>query len=402
MARILSGDLPSIDGTYIPKGIRVGPKCPPASSLSSPAGLRDCWGEGMYTGQHFTYRILPTPGANNNLEVGDIVQSIGWNAGSLPTAFPYKLTLSQSDNTVSPRPTTSYVKNGNTAIQLDYPRCVEVRLNAASEALPIVATVTVYGYDFYMQPMTDQIVCQAQVALTPSPFKTNKAFYGITDAYITNITGVPSTAFSITFSIEVSNRFGLPYKLEESAHLIAYSQGSVSAFNNVPAVNPGGSPTYIGNEASYIFPTWYPDAAVTAGATLYPWLISYPALVQAGNTFLDDLTSIDPRGLFEPQNKLSHTSPILPATGYPLETGSGDWSASAFPFLSFTYYVAGGDNFQDQMVHIQDSISQLGNSGVDPAAYQSSFKSMWRTKLPRVTTAQSLKGSPQYYQAPPA
>lgn len=477
MAVVLKGTLPSIQGNYFSQGLTVGPKSPPTTTLSNAVALRDTWGEGMQTGQAFTYRILPyaatyvtQPTSGNSQGFGgnippttdqSIVAKIN-NVVTAMTSFPYPLTLSGS--TATPRGATKYMLHRNNgfglvpsliagqtnssvpALQLDYPRCLAVTTVtdatvAPWDGGPLTMTVNIYGYDYYGQPMMETVtalnhgptglnVTGAQVT------NTSKAFYGVTAAYVTSVnTGTPPTSGAVQFQflIGVANVFGLPYSLNQAAHLIGYSQGSAIVETEGVFVNnlPHGG----GDEGSYIFPTSQggtfpgqpatnnPAVALPAGA-LRVYQSATPSQITCSfiPTFPEpNSTAItrDVRGLIAPLDSITITDP----SNYILIFNPGDWSNSTNSYMSATYYVAGGDQQINEQINIQNIVSALG--GGSSSLSGNPFTGMWRSVLDpegvslpvvngvQITPATAtpdmfpqtdinyLKGFPQYYENPP-
>lgn len=477
MAVVLKGTLPSIQGNYFSQGLTVGPKSPPTTTLSNAVALRDTWGEGMQTGQAFTYRILPyaatyvtQPTSGNSQGFGgniptttdqSIVAKIN-NVVTAMTSFPYPLPLSGSIAT--PRGATKYMLHRNNgfglvpsltagttnssipALQLDYPRCLAVTTVIEATAAPwdggpLTMTVNIYGYDYYGQPMMETVT---NLNLGPTGLNftgakvtnTQKAFYGVTAAYVTSVsTGTPPTVGAVLFQflIGVSNVFGLPYSLNQSAHLIGYSQGSAivetqPVFSNNEA--HGG-----GDEGSWIFPTnqggTFPGQPATnnvavpvpAGA-LGAYLTSTPSQITCSfNPTLVDSNSTaitrDVRGVIGPQDAVS----ITDETNHTLIFSPGDWSNATNPYMTATYYVAGGDQQINEQINIQNTVSALG--GGSSSLSGNPFTGMWRSVLDpegvflpivngvQITPATAtpdmfprtdinyLKGFPQYYENPP-
>ena len=478
MAVVLKGTLPSIQGNYFSQGLTVGPKSPPTTTLSNAVALRDTWGEGMQTGQAFTYRILPyaatyvtQPTSGNSQGFGgniptttdqSIVAKIA-NVVTAITSFPYPLSLSGS--TATPRGATKYMLHRNNgfglvpsliagqtnssipALQLDYPRCLAVTTVIEATAAPwdggpFTMTVNIYGYDYYGQPMMETItsVNDGPTGLNVTGAKvtnTLKAFYGVTAAYVTSVsTGTPPTVGAVVFQflIGVSNVFGLPYSLNQASHLIGYSQGSAIVETEGPFVNnaSGGG----GDEGSWIFPTnqavtGFPgqpatnNAAVALpGGSLGPYLTATPSQISC--SFIPTLVfqnstaiSRDVRGLISPQDAVSITS----VHDYTPLFNPGDWSKSTNPYMSATYYVAGGDQQINEQINIQNTVSALG--GGSSSLSGNPFTGMWRSVLDpegvflpivngvQITPATAtpdmfprtdinyLKGFPQYYENPP-
>lgn len=484
MAVVLKGTLPSIQGNYFSQGLTVGPKSPPTTTLSNAVALRDTWGEGMQTGQAFTYRILPygaiyipqPVGGGIGLPVG-YDQSIVFLVGNIQTAitsFPYKLTLAGS--TATPRGATKYMLHRNNgfglvpsliagqtnssipALQLDFPRCLAIVTSFATSTPPLTTfgpftmTLNIYGYDYYGQPMMETVNTSVaspgvNVLVNINVTNTKKAFYGVTAAYVTAYntgTAAPSGTVNFQLSIGVSNAFGLPYSLNQAAHLIGYSQGSFFVEQQNLFVNPSGHDD--SNEGSYIFPTnqttaGYPGQPATGPGginpavpvdptSLAPYRTATPSQISAAfnPTFnvgppqvvnYSTAFTRDVRGVVAPQNAITITSPANNTLIY----SPGDWSTAFNNYISATYYVAGADQQINDQINIQNTVSALG--GGSSSLSGNPFTGMWRSVLDpagaflpvvngvQITPATAtpdmfpqtdinyLKGFPQYYENPP-
>jgi len=122
---------------------------------------------------------------------------------------------------------------GAVALQLDYPRAVSVTTASGS---PTSANITVSGYDYYGQAMSE-IITSGSVASTTTSGR--KAFFQIT-----------SVAFSggttVAVSVDTTKVMGLPAKVTDPAYVMTakFSAGTIDNTSGVVAGLGGGSTTY--------------------------------------------------------------------------------------------------------------------------------------------------------------
>ena len=113
--------------------------------------------------------------------------------------------------------TTSVVRSdGVTVIQLDVPRAVSVTTGAGS---PTTRNVTVSGYDYYGQPMSEVIATGAVLSTTTAG---KKAFYQISSA---TISGSPV----VTVSIGTTDVLGIPVRVTDAAYVASVGWNNVLA-----------------------------------------------------------------------------------------------------------------------------------------------------------------------------
>lgn len=219
-----STSTPSSDyGSWTQYGWRVGPV---PRSTQRPEILK--YGAGMQYAPLFTY----------NFEPGAIVA-----ANVCPSVTPVSLTpmwvpmvtaTPLADQVVLPYYGAPYVPYGNTtlpyptqvsaggtlAVQFQYP-CAVV-LNAAVATSGIV--LTVFGYDWYMQPMQENItVGGGGPYVAPNTNQVQygkKAFYGITGVWYSGVAITNASAVTVT----TSTLYGLPYRLNDISQIVQYGE----------------------------------------------------------------------------------------------------------------------------------------------------------------------------------
>ena len=102
--------------------------------------------------------------------------------------------------------TAVVLNNGQTAYQLDVPRAVGVTLGAGS---PTTRNVTVSGYDYYGQPMSEVIATGTTQSTTVNG---KKAFWQITSA---TISGSPV----VTVALGTTDILGIPVRVTDAAYV---------------------------------------------------------------------------------------------------------------------------------------------------------------------------------------
>ena len=208
VAQFLSGD-PLVVGQYITGSsvtansyiTAIGPSNTITLSQSSTVGSA----ETMYAAGN---ALLGNP-APMSLGVGPLGRQYLWD--TIPEAaqaanIAASQTPNQSGNltlTAGVSATTVFRSTGLPAIQLDVPRCVAVTQVTGGN----VVTVTVSGFDYYGQSMTQNI--------TSSPAGTAsslKAFYQISSVYVSGATGT-------AIEVGTNNYLGLPVRVIDAGYI---------------------------------------------------------------------------------------------------------------------------------------------------------------------------------------
>lgn len=278
-------------GTYVQDGLRSGPLYSGSLFSSPAAGIYlspnyDRYGPGIFYSPQNTWNIVPNAGALDNLVVTSLAGGV--------TGAQY-LTLA-GDNAA----TTLY----QGVVYFDWPRVPTVTIAGANATN--ATRVTIFGTDWYNQPLQHTYVLAAAQATYPTitlgvggvagtitvPAAV-KAFYTVTGVYIS--AALPALA---TISLGVSNVFGLPYLC-----------------NNL------GDVTSIGWDASSDF-----TGAAVAGDSILPKGV----FVEADQTNPSTASTGDTRGLYGPS-----TAP------------------NGVRCLRFTQYVMGADVWLNQLSNNQ-------------------------------------------------
>lgn len=409
--------LPDLWGTYVSQGFRVGPSAmaegidlPELSNGNrySPAAIQeaedrlqglDQWGPGVYTGGIFTYRILPTAALesltaapNATRGQANVVSQFNLTSGLNNTSLPLS---GDPIPTTAPFNFASFLctKNGTSRLVFDYPRCISVTQQIGQTA---TYSIEVYGEDIYGQKMMESISCGNTVAGTFYAVG-NKAFAYVDKVLLTGLTG--TVAAGVYVAVGTSNKFGLPFVLNQACHVLAYSQGDVQ----MQAVNEASY-----NEVSAFFPinfadidaTEYGDYTPAAGNAnpivrnfdILPYQAGMPYQLYGASTIDATATTKDVRGTVWPQSQFtwgSVTSVQLFGAGFVQDPNTAQWCTATIPFVTMTYYIAGADMYQNQ-VEAQHAFLQSTYGA--PAT-------MWSTLTPRRNTA-GIKGVKQYWREP--
>lgn len=393
---------PDLWGTHVTNGYRVGTPAPSQNGFvpgqnnsvllqNSAMGKLDQYGAGVFTSPIFTYRIRPGQCSNpqNNPDI--------YNNGGASTypSSPENLPLTGSGS----QPNAACAKillNGQSALQFDVPRGISFNLYDVQGPVNTPATVVfnVYGLDFYLRPKTYQwtftIPANAsdQLALHPTiPFvyTTTQMFYVVTGVQFVSST---DTVSIVSYTLTTANRFGLPYRLDQAAHMIQYSQTDTTDSTLIDGTNQMSSNTIAYNvETSLNWPQAYlrptapanhtdvqtvfentaiPTTSFMIGSATTPFdggiLHDGTLPIQCGANYRNpqSISSNDPLGYFTPNTSVSkpftfNTSGAANILGY--YTGTF-WPGST---MTFTYYVAGADFYSAQMKAMQSWWANYGS-----------------------------------------
>ena len=163
--------------------------------------------------------------------------------------------------------TTNLIRNdGVQVIQLDYPRAVSTTTASGS---PASANVTISGYDYYGQPMTEIIQSGAVASTTTNG---RKAFFQIS-----------SVAFSggttVAVSIDTTKIFGFPCKVTDIGYITR------AGWDNTLAEDAGTA--VVGLDGAYYGPIQVISAitAATPGVVTVPYSPPSGSLVQFTGSF---------------------------------------------------------------------------------------------------------------------
>ncbi len=307
-------------GTYVTDGLRSGPLysgpvplqyTPANPQLKLTYSSYQQYGPGVLYSPISTYNITPQPGAVDNV--------VATTAnGAVPAATYLQI---RGDNIA-----TRYFGGASPYVQFDWPRVVSVTI-AGATATP-GTRVTIFGYDWYNNPMQHTYIVNA-VGTYPA-VDTNdgflflsvpaKAFYSVTGAYVNS--GLPA---GCTISLGVMNVFGLPYLINNfgdtlgigwgdnsditSAQQSVYGQGSVL---NPLGLFAGADKTLPSSETGDVRGLYSPSGVPNGDATL-----RFTYYVQGADQWLNQVANAQQEGL---QNNTPVTGveiePLSPAVLY--------------------------------------------------------------------------------------
>ena len=167
--------------------------------------------------------------------------------------------------------------DGSVVLQLDYPRAVSVTTASGS---PTSANITISGYDYYGQPMTEIIQSGAVASTTTNG---RKAFFQIS-----------SVAFSggttVAVSVDTTKIMGLPAKVTDPAYVLTakFSAGTIDNTSGVVVGLGGGTTTY-STQAISGFTIAAPGVATVAYSPPSGTLVSFtgtpPTGISTGTTY---------------------------------------------------------------------------------------------------------------------
>jgi len=159
--------------------------------------------------------------------------------------------------------TTQVIRSdGTTVLQLDYPRAVSVTTAAGS---PTNSVITISGYDYYGQPMTE-IIQSGTVASTTTAGR--KAFFQISSVAF-------SAATAVAVSAGITKVMGLPAKVTDPSYVLTakFAAGTIDNTGGVLA-GLGGGTTFYSTQATTNF------TAATPGVMTVPYSPPSGTLVQ--------------------------------------------------------------------------------------------------------------------------
>ena len=371
----------------------------------------DQFGAGMFQSPLFTYCIRPgrTTYSDFYPVVVDIASSRTLTLADIAdnTIVPLTLLGSQLTNCAAVKVTTGA---NSSFLQLDVPRSVAIYGDLLASSSDTDLYVWIYGTDFYGLPKT----YMAALSLNPEApsgllMDTPTCFYTITGIQIgsTNFSDMSGTVDIVT-----GFNFGLPYRLDQMAHVIGYSQGD--------AVLSGISPNNNNVEASYLYPNGYVVTSTPPPAlgSVIPWGLALPVEAVIATTTADSVTTglqigtpyLSPQGLITADTR-----------GFVHPTLYSDWSqanpvgatlvaAANFPAgatLTMTYYVAGADMFQQQMNVTRGlwyALPGQSSTTEEPPVSRLGYQQFaaFDGGIPDPTTVLALKGAIPYYEPPSA
>lgn len=167
--------------------------------------------------------------------------------------------------------------SGSVVLQLDYPRAVSLTLGAGS---PTAANVTISGYDYYGQSMSEIIQTGTTASTTVNG---RKAFFQISSVAFSGGTGV-------AVSVDTTKIMGLPAKVTDPAYVLTakFSAGTIDNTSGVVAGLGGGTTNY-STQAITTFTIAAPGIATVAYSPPSGTLVSFtgtpPTGISTGTTY---------------------------------------------------------------------------------------------------------------------
>jgi len=152
----------------------------------------------------------------------DVVPKVGTTAAVLVAKTPTGATtysgtaLAATSATAGTTQTTR--TDGTVVLQLDYPRAVAVTTASGS---PTNAQITISGYDYYNNSMTE-IIQSGTVASTQTVGR--KAFFQISSVAF-------SGATTVAVSVDTSNVLGLPARISDASYVLSNKVSGSLAFD---------------------------------------------------------------------------------------------------------------------------------------------------------------------------
>jgi len=220
---------PASLGSWTYTGMRVGPSDGPAGGRR---GQLLQYGSGFPYAPVFSYSFVPAalvPGNITGTSATAVSATPGWvplvtapvAGDSVVTPYYGNVWTPSSARTNGTSP--SQRQNSQTlALQFQSP----CRIQMESSASPNSVKFTVFGYDWYGQPVQALLNAEAGGSPTSSP-----TFYGITGIWCWG--GEDAAGTTVQFS--TTQYYGLPYKLENVCDLIRFGAGDVT---DAAMVNP--------------------------------------------------------------------------------------------------------------------------------------------------------------------
>ena len=211
-------------GAWTQNGWRVGPV---GASSKEYRGITIDYGNGMPYSPIFTYSFDPDPTTspgkicNNAPIAGATGQWLEINDSTTTdiSTWPYYGTwyIPQGPTLADGGPTQRNSAGNLLCRQIQYPQRLAIY---GTGNLGTGATLTIFGYDFYGQPMQCKVNCSNSFQVSPS------AFYGVVGVWYSGgaITSPYGTVNVLTFP-----EYGLPYCLSARSHAINFGVSDVGA-----------------------------------------------------------------------------------------------------------------------------------------------------------------------------
>jgi len=354
-------------GTYISDGLRTGPAYSELNSLKTDsngnlvAGYYGRYGKGVLLSPFNTWDIVPYGST-----VGNIV-------ATAPVTGAGYLTLTQDTQAT----TKLLGQDGNFYVQFDWPRVVSVTVSGV--AMPGPTFVDIFGSDWYGFPMQQTYIVDNTGTYPSSLAEDAKAFYTVTNVYVSGPTGVGGS-----ISIQTTNTFGLPYALPETSYVSDFSwdgklmnnqSGSVTLVAGAATVD---TPAVLSSSAILLSHGDINGTAVADVGTTYIFNVTARTSFEITSTDVGDLSTINwsiPNGgqnLLKAADALTATASSGDVRGLVKLPEAGEtWAAvpDGTRRLVISPYIFGSDQFQNQLA----AGNQPQGAGVTPPLTKASL-----------------------------
>lgn len=208
------------------------------SALNNPAPMSVGFGP---MGRTYIYDILPAA-----------VSLVSVLAAVTPSAATTYSGTSLAATTAAAGTTNTIRADGVQVIQMDYPRAVCLRVGAGS---PTASNVTISGYDYYGQPMTEIIQTGTTQSTTVNG---RKAFMQVSSVAF-------SAATTVAVSVGTTKVFGLPSKISDLTYVIGVNSNNTLARDTGTALaGYSGGNTFYSTQATTNFTAATPGVMTVA------------------------------------------------------------------------------------------------------------------------------------------
>ena len=205
------------------------------SNLGNPAPMSLGFGP---MGRTYLYDILPAAVSNTAILASTTATGATTYSGT-----------SLAATSATAGTTNVTLNNGSIAVQLDYPRAVTT-VGAASVTTGVM---TITGFDYYGQPMTETIPYVASTTTTG-----RKAFFQITSCAF-------SAASTAGVSVGTSKVFGLPAKITDLTYIVGVNTNNTLARDTGTALQGlGGGSTFYSTQVTSSFTAASPGIMTVA------------------------------------------------------------------------------------------------------------------------------------------
>lgn len=242
----------------------------------------------------------------------DIVPAVGTTAAVLAAKTPTGATTYSGTSLAATNATIGTAQvvrtDGTTVLQLDYPRAVAVTTASGS---PTNAQITISGYDYYGNSMTE-IIQSGTVASTQTLGR--KAFFQISSVAF-------SGATTVAVSVDTTNVLGLPARISDTSYILSNKvSGSLALDSGTLALG------------FYSNTTTYATQVISSITTASPGVITVPYAPASGTII--QFTGTPPAPLATGTN---YWWTYVSGTTGKVSTSQANYLAGTFVNVSGTY-----------------------------------------------------------------